>query len=118
MEELIKLIKKFHGLMDELRKYYVSEIKKQVEAHKKLSDKLADGCKKAGEMRGKMKALVKEIEKHGNMDDETLTKIKDQKKELEDYEKEFKEHDLRSEVDGKAKEVERLESELAVISKE
>ena len=117
MDELVKHIEKFKGLMIELKKYYIREIKKHADLYLKLKDRLEKGCQYAGEIRGDIKAIVKQIDKHGDIDDEVLEKLHGHKAKLEAYEKEFGEVELRNQMDDEARMVERLESELAVISK-
>ena len=117
MSDLIKLIEKINDLIIEIKKHYVKEIKKHNDKKLKLEEKLLDGCKHAGEIRGHIKALVKEIGNHGNLDNDVMGKLSDKKKELEEHEKQLCEVELRESVDAEAKEVERLESELAVISR-
>ena len=116
--ELIDYIKKFKELCAKIKADLEGQIVKKENEVIALTIKIETGRKHAGEIRGHVKALVKEIDKHGDVEEDTIVKLGEFKKSLDDHLIAFDEDGLVKRRDFINAEIKKLYENITIVTVE
>lgn len=114
--ELIDYMKKFKELCNKIKKDLEDQVHLKAKEGINLTVCIDAGRKKAGEIRGEVKALLKEMDKHGDVKDGILLKLGELKKNLDDHMVAFDEDSLVMQRDKVNADIKKLQENIVIVT--